>query len=180
MVKPKIKFTYEDYLQLPEDKRYELMEGEFYMVPSPGWSHQTISKKLFRILDNHVTRHMLGEVCFAPLDVVLSNEDVVQPDILFISNERSDIITEKNVRGAPDLVIEILSASTAERDKGLKRKIYAKYGVREYWIADPETNSIEVLTPGEKGLETVQVYKMGEALSSPLLEGLSLNTDDIF
>ena len=180
MLKSKIKFTYEDYLQLPEEKRYELIEGEFYMVPSPGWSHQTIITKIFLALHHHVNNLKLGEVRFAPLDVVFSNEDVVQPDVLFISRERYEIITEKNVQGAPDLVVEILSPSTAERDKGLKRKLYAKHGVREYWIADPEAKSIEVMTLGENGLETVQVCKMGEALSSPLLEGLSLNLDDIF
>ena len=180
MPKTRVKFTYEDYLQLPEDKRYELMEGEFYMVPSPGWSHQTILKRLFRILDDYVTSQRLGEPRFAPLDVVLSEEDVVQPDILFISKERFYIITERNIQGAPDLVIEILSPGTAERDRGLKKKLYAKYGVREYWIVDPEAKSIEVTVLGEKGFETVQVCKMGEVLSSPLLRELSFNLKEMF
>ena len=180
MPKTKIKFTYEDYLQLPEDKRYELMEGEFYMVPSPGWSHQTILKRLFRILDDYVTSHRLGEARFAPLDVVLSDEDVVQPDILFISKEHSHIITERNVQGAPDLLIEILSPSTAERDWGLKRKLYAKYGVKEYWIVDPENKSVEVMTLREKGFETARVYKMGDLLNSPLLKELFFNLEEIF
>ncbi len=180
MPKTRIRFTYEDYLQLPEDKRYELMEGEFYMIPSPGWSHQTISKNLFRILDDYITSRKLGETRFAPLDVVLSEEDVVQPDILFISKERSFIITERNIQGAPDLVIEILSPGTRERDRGLKRKLYAKYGVEEYWIVDPEEQSIEVLKLSEAGFETAGVYKKGGILSSPLLEGLHLNLEEIF
>ena len=180
MPKTRIRFTYEDYLQLPEDKRYELMEGEFYMVPSPGWSHQTILKKLFLILDDYVTSQRLGETRFAPLDVVLSEEDVVQPDILFISKERSYIITERNIQGAPDLVIEILSPGTAERDRGLKQKLYAKYGIGEYWMVDPEERSIEVMKLGEVGFETARVYKVGESLSSPLLRGLSVNLSEVF
>ena len=180
MLRTKVKFTYEDYEQLPQDKRYELMEGEFYMVPSPGWSHQTVLKKFFRILDDYITSRKLGELCFAPLDVVLSGEDVVQPDILFISKERSHIITEKNIQGAPDLIIEILSPATAGRDKGLKRKLYAKYGVKEYWIADPENKRVEVMTLGEKGFETMQVYQAGDSLSSTLLKEFSLNLEEIF
>lgn len=180
MLRTKVKFTYQDYEQLPQDKRYELMEGEFYMVPSPAWSHQIVLKKLFRILDDYITSCKLGEICFAPLDVVLSGEDVVQPDILFISKERSHIITEKNIQGAPDLIIEILSPATAERDKGLKRKLYAKYGVKEYWIADPENKRVEVMTLGERGFETMQVYQAGGSLSSTLLKELSLNLEEIF
>jgi Uma2 family endonuclease len=180
MSKAKIKFTYEDYVQLPEDKRYELMEGEFHMVPSPGWGHQTIVMRIFLALCHYVTSRGLGEVRFAPLDVVLSAEDVLQPDILFISKERSHIITEKNIQGAPDLVIEVLSPATAERDRGLKRKLYAKFGVTEYWTVDPEGKSIEVMSSGEKGFDTVHVYKMSESVSSPLLKGLSFNLGEIF
>ena len=180
MLKAKVKFTHEDYLQLPEDKRYELMEGKFYMVPSPGWSHQTILKKLFRTLDDYVMDGKLGELRFAPLDVVFSQEDVVQPDILFILKEHSHIITEKNIQGAPDLIIEILSATTAERDKGLKRKLYAKYGVKEYWLVDSDKQSIEVMKLGEAGFEPVGIYRKEETLVSPLLKGLHLNLEEVF
>ena len=180
MPKTTVKFTYEDYLQLPEDKRYELMEGEFYMVPSPGWSHQTVLTKIFLALHHHVVSQRLGETRFAPLDVVLSQEDVVQPDILFVSQERFNVITEKNIQGAPDLVIEILSPGTAERDRGLKRKLYAKYGVREYWIVDPDERTVEVMKLGEAGFETASVYRKGEILTSPLLKGFRLNLEEIF
>jgi len=180
MLTTRIKFTYQDYQQLPGDRRYELIEGEFYMVPAPGWSHQTILKKLFRILDDHVTSRRLGEIRFAPLDVVLSEEDVLQPDIMFISEERSYIISERNIQGAPDLVVEILSSSTGERDRGLKQKLYARYGVEEYWIVDPGEKSVEVMGLGEAGFETVGIYSTGQAFSSPLLKGPSLNVDEIF
>ncbi len=180
MARARIKFTYKDYLQLPEDKRYELIEGEFFMVPSPSWSHQTISTNLFRVLDGYVKSHKLGEVRYAPLDVVLSEENVLQPDILFISKERFNIITDKNVQGAPDLVIEILSSTTAEKDKGLKQKLYAKFGVREYWLVDPDKETIEVLTLAEEGFESIKAYQGGEILESPLLKGISLNVTEIF
>jgi Uma2 family endonuclease len=180
MARAKIKFTYKDYLQLPEDKRYELIEGEFFMVPSPSYSHQTISANLFRILDSYVRTRELGEVRYAPLDVVLSEENVLQPDILFISKERLDIITERNIQGAPDLVIEILSPTTAERDKGLKQKLYAKFGVREYWLVDPDKKAIEVMSFGEGGFESSGIYGEGAKLKSPLLEDICINIAEIF
>lgn len=176
----KIKFTYQDYLLMPEDKQYELMEGEFHMMPAPNWSYQTIVRNLSFILYDFVSRHQLGEVQFAPLDVILSDEDVVQPDILYLSKERFGIISEKGVQGAPDLVVEILSSGTKERDRGIKRKLYAKYGVKEYWIVDPSARTIEVLALCESGFQTVRVYPEGTRLSSPLISGLSIDLDEIF
>jgi len=180
MVVTKIKFTYNDYLQLPEDKRYELIEGEFFMVPSPSYQHQAISKELFRALDNYVRSHSLGEVLYAPLDILLSEVNVLQPDLLFISKERLGIITDKNIQGAPDLVVEILSPATAQRDKELKQKLYAKFGVREYWIADPDTKTIEVMSLAEEGFESIGTYQEGTMLESPLLRGLSIEVREIF
>jgi Uma2 family endonuclease len=180
MAERKIKFTYQDYLQLPQERRAELIEGEFFMVPSPSWTHQTVLMKLFLALNSFVMSRAGGEVRFAPLDVVLSPEDVVQPDIVFISRERLFIITEKCIEGAPDLVVEVLSEATAARDRGLKRKLYARYGVREYWLADPAEKSIEVLTLKEEGFETVKVYEQGSNLASPLLEGLHIDLAEIF
>ncbi|MCL0034527.1 Uma2 family endonuclease [Dehalococcoidia bacterium] len=180
MISTRIKFTYGDYLQLPEDKRYELIEGEFFMVPSPGWSHQTISARLFRAIDNYVRTHKLGEVRYAPLDVVLSEENVLQPDILFVSRERLNIITERNIQGAPDLVVEILSPATAQRDKELKQKLYARFGVQEYWLADPIARTIEVMSLAETGFESVGLYHEGAILRSPLLRGLPIGLQEIF
>ncbi len=180
MIDTKIKFTYREYLQLPEDKRYELIEGEFFMVPSPSWSHQTISASLFRAIDNYVRTHQLGEVRYAPLDVALSEENVLQPDILFVSRERLNIITARNIQGAPDLVVEILSPATAQRDRELKQKIYARFGVREYWLADPSTRTIEVMSLAEDGFERVGLYHEGAFLISPLFGGLSIDVRGIF
>lgn len=167
-----IKFTYQDYLLTPEDKRYELIEGELMMTPAPSWHHQTIAANLFRILDPIIKQNNLGKLAFAPVDVVLSHENVVQPDLLFVAKGRLEIITEKNVQGAPDLVIEILSPPTKERDLDMKRKIYAKYGVREYWLVDPQAKTVEVAVLKESGLETFQVFPCGTKVRSPLLTEL--------
>ena len=138
MLNPRIKFTYTDYLLLPEGDRRELIEGDFYMVPSPSFRHQSISRDISTPLWDYVRTNGLGVVVWAPMDVVLTQESVVQPDILFISNERREIITDNNISGAPDLVVEILSPSTADRDRELKLRLYARHGVREYWIVDPD------------------------------------------
>lgn len=178
----KIRFTYEDYKSLPESetKRYELLERELIMVPSPSWLHQTILKQLFRILDDYVTDHGLGEARFAPLDVILSEETALQPDIIFILKGRVEIIAEEGVQGAPDLVIEILSPATAERDRTYKKTLYARYGVREYWLVDPDEKTVEVMGLGKGGFEPVGVYKRGEHLKSPLLKGLSVELEKVF
>lgn len=175
-----IKFTYEDYLLVPEDRRVELMDGEFYMVPSPGEYHQRLSGKLEFRLRKFIEERDLGFLYYAPFDVVLSENDVVQPDILFISKHRKGIITPDNVRGAPDLVIEILSPNTSKRDRITKKRLYSKYGVREYWIADPDSQSIEVLFFGDTGLEVFQVFPRESILRSPLLPGLEMDLREIF
>ncbi|MFZ3090373.1 MAG: Uma2 family endonuclease [Nitrospirota bacterium] len=148
-----LKLTCEDYLLLPEDRRYEIIDGELFMTPSPKTMHQRLIVKLFRIIDDFVRKGELGEVFIAPYDVVLSKHDVVQPDIIFVSKERSGIITELNIQGSPDLVIEILSPSTKERDLVLKKKLYAAFGIKEYWIVDPENEKMTLLTLGKIGYE---------------------------
>jgi len=181
----RIKFTYEDYKSLPESetRRYELLGGELVMVPSPTEYHQRISGNLEFILRQFVRGRDFGHVYDAPLDVVLGEgkeREVVQPDILYISRERSRIITEEEIRGAPDLVIEILSPATAERDRTYKKTLYARHGVKEYWIVDPGARSVEVFSLGEKGFELVKAYGADEVLTSPLLPGLAVPLKDVF
>ncbi|OHB91113.1 MAG: restriction endonuclease, partial [Planctomycetes bacterium RIFCSPHIGHO2_12_42_15] len=132
-----IKFNYQDYLQLPEDKRYEIIDGDLFTVPSPNEAHQHILVYIFNCVFNYVRKNKLGYVYCAPFDVLFSEEDIVQPDIIFVSNENRKIITKDNIKGTPDLLIEILSPDTSKRDLGIKKKLYAKNGVREYWIVDP-------------------------------------------
>ncbi len=177
---PIIKFTYEDYLNTPDDKRYELLDGELVMPPAPGELHQSVSGMLGWKLVQFAVENRLGRVYHAPFDVVLSDMDVVQPDLIFVSNERADIITPANIQGAPDLVVEILSPSTAARDKTFKRSLYARHGITEYWMVDLTEKTIIVLRLGERGFEVVNTYGEGETLTSPTLQGFTLSLNDIF
>ncbi len=140
------KYTYKDYLQIEDEKRYEVMEGGLIMVPAPLTIHQRISRNVESILCNFVKENRLGEVLYAPTDVVLSEDVVVQPDILFISKERLNIIEEAAIMGSPDLIVEVVSPSSASYDTIEKRGVYEKYGVKEYWLVFPQEKAIEVLT----------------------------------
>lgn len=178
-LRPKIRFTYQDYLKFPDDgKRYQIIEGELYMTPAPVPYHQRISRNLGFILWDFVRKRNLGEVFYAPCDIVFSEEDVVQPDIFFASKEREHIIGEKNIQGAPDLMVEILSPRTDELDRKLKVKLYEKFGVKEYWLVDPEKKEVEILSLTQGGYSSFGVFK--ESLSSPLLKGLKLNLQEVF
>jgi Uma2 family endonuclease len=175
-----IKFTYHDYTQLPDDKRYELVEGELFLVPAPNLFHQSILLELAAILRRYLRKHDLGKIFIAPCDVVFSEISVAQPDLLFVSKGRMGILTEANVQGAPDLVVEILSPSTRQRDRGIKRRLYAKYGVCEYWIVDPDKKTVEVLSWTESGYRTEAVVPQTGRLRSSLFPGLHLSLTEIF
>jgi Uma2 family endonuclease len=174
------KFTYEDYLKTSDDERYELLDGELIIMPAPSIAHQHVAMKLGTRLDTFVEEGNLGVVFSAPTDVVLSETDVVQPDLLFISLERAHTIMPANIQGAPDLIVEIRSDSTAERDETLKRILYAQHDVKEYWLVDPEDMTIIVLCLGEGGYAEAATYTVGQTLTSPALEGFSVNLDEIF
>lgn len=178
-VKPKAKLTYDDYANLPGDERYELIDGELILVASPREIHQRILKILFRMIVA-AEDSGLGWVYFAPLDVVLTEHDVVQPDLLFISKDRLDIITAANVQGAPDLVVEILSPSTSRLDRTRKRELYERHQVREMWLVDPEDRKIRVLLLKDGKLEVVGEYGEGQSFSSATLGELSIDLDKVF
>ncbi len=178
---PAVKFTYQDYLHTPDDQRYELLDGELIMAPAPNLGHQRIDTRLGSLLHTFAQEKGLGEVFHAPCDVVLSNTDVVQPDLLFISNERAHLLLGgDNVLGAPDLVVEILSPSTAGRDRTLKRVLYAKHGVKEYWLVDPDARTVTVLQLAEGAFEVEAIYGEGQAMTSPMLVGFTANLNEIF
>ena len=186
-VKPKL--AYEDYARLPDDERYELIDGELITMLSPKEIHQKVLK-LAAGWFLAVEASGLGTFYFAPFDVILSNFNVVQPDIIFISNARSGIIfisnarsgiiTEDNVRGAPDIVVEILSPSTADYDRTIKRELYERYGVPEYWLVDPYAKTITILRMGADGYNVHAVYGEGDTLVSPTLAGFALDLGELF
>jgi Uma2 family endonuclease len=136
--------TYSDYAALPDDgRRYELHWGELSVTPTPGTRHQGAIVVLITLLHEHVKSQGLGKVFVAPTDCILSNVTVVQPDVLYIATDRLALISERGIEGAPTLVVEVLSPSTARLDRDRKMKLYAAYGAPYYWIVDPETCSVE-------------------------------------
>ena len=176
----RVKFTYEDYRHAPEDKRYELHDGDLVLVPSPSRPHQNTSLELSTEFNLFIRRTGAGFAFAVPFDVVLSDTDVVQPDIVFVSREREYIISHNNIQGVPDLIIEVLSPSTSHRDRTFKRALYARHGVTEFWLVDTDSHTIEVLLLGTEGYEAIATYGAGQTLTSPTLTGFTLNIDDIF
>ena len=178
---PVFKFTYEDYRTAPPDKRYELLAGDLLLTPAPDLKHQDIQSRLGIRLGRFIEERALGKLFFAPCDVVLSDTDVVQPDLLFVSHDHAHLlIGGDNVRGAPDLVVEILSPATADRDRGYKRALYAKHGVTEYWLVDPVAETVSILRPRGGALIVAHTFGRNETLRSPLLVGFELDLDDVF
>lgn len=168
------RLTYEDYCLLPNDgKRYEIVEGELLVTPAPLTRHQKVVLNLGSALLDFTRKHDLGDVYVAPVDVVLSPHDVVEPDILYVSKARLGVVTEQNLQGAPDLVVEVLSESTARVDRTIKLKLYARFGVREYWLIDPLRLSAEIYRLGSESLEPSKL-QAHDALTSPLFPGFSL------
>lgn len=179
-IEKKKTYTYEDYERLPEGAPYQLIEGELIMVPSPIPYHQDILRILGLKLAAFVEEKKLGKIYFAPLDVYLSETDTYQPDIIFIAKDRLNIIGEKKVEGSPDLVIEILSPATAYYDLRIKKDIYEKSGVKEYWVVDPMQKTIEVFVNKKGKFELISVSKEEDAVKSTLLEGLSISLREVF
>ena len=174
------KFTYADYLLIDDEKRYEVCEGELIMVPAPATRHQRISWKIEFIIGGFVEENKLGDIFHAPTDVVLAEDVIVQPDILFISKERGDIIKPQAVMGPPDLVVEIASPSTSFYDTVKKRDIYQRYGVKEFWLVFPEEKAIEVMTLDEGIYREFASAKGSGKVKSKVLAGLDVDLMEVF
>mgnify|MGYP005834082839 CR=1 FL=1 len=176
-----IVLTYEDYLRLPDDgQRYELLEGVLHVTPSPTTTHQRVSRRLFSILDAFVKEHNLGEVFYAPLDIVFSSVSVAQPDLLYVSEARRGIITEKNIAGAPDLVVEIASPATAGVDRVTKAQVYARYGVPYFWVVDPQQKTLEEYRL-ERGIYMlVRCWEEDAVFAPELFPGLKANLKEVW
>jgi Uma2 family endonuclease len=174
-----VKLTYDDFLLFPDDgKRHELIDGEHYVTPSSNTRHQAISGNLYFILRTWLELHPVGRVFYAPFDIVLSNFDVVEPDLLYMLNERAaEILTAEHVAGVPELVIEIASPGTRKRDETLKRRLYERTGVDEYWVVDPDVDAIRVFRRSAKGFTRPLelTAEAGDVLTTPLLPDLEIS-----
>ena len=175
------KMTYDQYCLLPEDgNQYELFDGELVMTPSPNTRHQRIVGQLHAELLAYVSKHSLGDVFVAPLDTIFDQYTVLQPDILFVSRERVAEVVKERIEGAPDLVVEVLSPSTFHKDLRRKMHVYSQFGVREYWIVDPEEQTIERYERVGEKLEPARRFSSHETFQSPLLPGFELEVRSIF
>ena len=182
---PDVRLTYDDFLLFPDDgKRHELIDGVHYVTPAPRMRHQDLVGRLHLAIGNYLAQHpAAGRVYFAPVDVVLSNHDIVEPDLLFIAGDQAGIITEKNVQGAPALVVEVMSKSTRKRDAQIKRRLFEQVGVREYWLVDPELDTVQVLrlSPESRLVRIEELTEEdGGTLTTPLLPGCSIDVRALF
>jgi Uma2 family endonuclease len=175
------KMTYEDLLLLPEDgHRHEIIDGKHYLHPSPDTRHQRLSYRLILGIGTYLKEHPVGQLFHALLDVVLSRYDVVEPDLLYISNERREIVTERHIQGAPDLLVEILSQSNRKYDEVIKHTLYERTGVGEYWVVDPVQNVVRVFRRNAAGrYERTAELSDRDILTSPLFPTLEIHLDGI-
>ena len=178
------KLTYDDYALIPEDgQRHEIIDGEHYVTAAPFIPHQNLSFELSGRFWSYLKRHPIGRALAAPVDVLLSKHDIVQPDLLFISNKRAGIVADpRNVKGAPDLLIEILSKSTRKLDEVLKLDLYERSGVLEYWIFDTDRRSVQAFRLENERLVLAATLSAaaGDVLMTPLLPGFRLPLAEIF
>lgn len=177
-----IKILADDFLLIPEDgRRHELIDGNHYLHASPDTKHQRISMRLIVAIGTYLRAHRLGQLYFALLDVVLSQYDVVEPDLMYVTNDRREIITEKNIQGPPDLLIEIVSDSTRHYDEVIKYELYERVGVSEYWLIDSVRDCVRVLRRNAAGrYEIAAELSRNETLTSPLFPTLEIQLDEIF
>ena len=179
------RLTYDDFLLFPDDgKRHEIIDGVHYVTPSPNRRHQRLVGRLHLQIARHLEAHPgIGEVFLAPFDVVLSRFDVVEPDLLFIAGDQPEILTAQNVQGPPALVIEVLSKGTRKRDAQTKRRLFERTGVREYWLVDPELDTVQVFRPSPDG-RFARVAELtaedDDHLASPLLPGCTIDLRVLF
>lgn len=177
---PAIKLTYEQYRLLPEGERYELLDGDLVMTPAPGSLHQIALLRLLPALQRAAANTRPGLVGVAPWDVILDGTTVLQPDLFFVEQERLQIIAEEGVRGAPDLVVEVLSPSAVDRDRVIKRSLYARFGVKEFWIVDPAARRIELYENTPDGFALHQLVEGDQRPVSRLLGEVPITPAEAF
>ncbi|HVR98525.1 MAG TPA: Uma2 family endonuclease [Thermoanaerobaculia bacterium] len=177
------KLTYEDYVLIPEDGlRHEILDGEHYVSPAPLLEHQDAAGFIYATLYFFVVERGLGRAYIAPVDVRFSDHDIVQPDVLFVSKERSGILRRHDVKGVPDLVVEVLSDSTRRIDEGIKRRLYEVAGVLEYWLVSLQDRTVRVYRRAGDGFSPAATLsaEAEDMLTTPLLPGLEIRVSRIF
>lgn len=175
--------TYEDYLTLPDDRnRHEIIAGEKYVSPAPTTPHQRVVQHLHLSLGPYVEEHAAGDIFLAPCDVLLSDTDIVQPDLLFVAVEQSSIVQERGIEGAPDLIAEVVSEGNRRHDEIRKRKLYARHGVTEYWVVDPALETVKSYREPEGGYEQAAVWSAEDedTITTPLLPEWRLPLNNLF
>ena len=173
--------TVAEYRNLPETgPRYQLIEGDLYMAPAPNRFHQDISRNLVVLFANYLLRHPIGVLYDAPFDVYLTDFDVFQPDLLIVLNENRKILTDAGAEGAPNLVVEVLSPKTRQLDLVNKKRVYARMGVKELWIIDPDKKEVAIYRFDQDPTDPVATLSGEMEVSSPLLPGLAIALPDIF
>lgn len=177
----RVVLTYQDYLATPDDgRRYEILDGEIQVTAAPGMLHQLVLGNLYAVLHAHVTSRGLGRVFFAPLAVILADTTVVEPDLVYVSSARAAIMTERGIVGAPSLLVEALSGSTAARDRGQKLQLYARYAVPHYWIVEIERRAIEAYELTEGAYRLVTRASGRGAIPLPPFPDLQLVPDSLW
>ena len=178
------RLTYEDLARMPDDgMRHEIIDGVHYVTPAPIVRHQRLVTRLLVAIGSFLEVNAgIGEVFGARFDVIFTRFDVVEPDLLFVADDQRSILTEANARGAPALVVEVLSPGTKKRDLGVKKDLFDRGGVREYWIVDPEANTVTIYRRGiDSRLAKAQSLPSdADAIRTPLLPGFSLSLDRLF
>jgi Uma2 family endonuclease len=173
--------TMYDYRQVPPGgPRYQLIEGEMHMTPAPNRFHQHIVGRIHLMIAHYLETHPIGWVYVSPFDVVLTDVNVYQPDVLFVADKHRAVLTDAGAEGAPDLVVEILSPATARHDTGVKREVYARTGVAELWIIDPDTRRFLVYRLQEDRETPIATYDDQAIFATPLLPGLNVDTAWVF
>lgn len=173
--------TVRDYRELPEGPPfYQLIEGDIYLAPSRDRFHQDVLGNLYVIIRGHLERFPSGSVHLAPSDVQLTDLNVYQPDLYYVTSARKAILTRQGARGAPDLVVEILSPKTAKLDTGVKREVYARSGVEEMWIVDPAARKLSVYRFSEAIDAPVATSRIKQKFASPLFPGLKIDLSRVF
>ncbi len=176
-----IRLTYDEFRRLPDDgRRYELVHGEVHVSPSPNVKHQRTLWNLSSSLSLYSKTHDVGQFYFAPLDVVLAADTALQPDLMFIRKERAAIIEANNIAGPPDLVVEILSPSTAAHDRATKLALYAEAGVPWVWFLDPDAKTVETLKLENGKYYFHSILSGNQTLTSPLFPGWQLTLHELF